>query len=80
LLGDLERTLSADLPDAQERVRLVRPEAEQVPSLFAPSSFDAVLCHGVLMYFADPDPLLDALPAVVAPGASSLCSFAMEMR
>ena len=68
LLGDLERTLGTELPDVQERVRLVHAEAEQMPSLFAPASFDAVLCHGVLMYFADPDPLLDALTAVVAQG------------
>jgi SAM-dependent methyltransferase len=27
-----------------------------------------VLCHGVLMYFADPAPVLDALAARVAPG------------
>jgi SAM-dependent methyltransferase len=26
-----------------------------------------VLCHGVLMYFADPGPLLDAIAQVVAP-------------
>jgi 2-polyprenyl-3-methyl-5-hydroxy-6-metoxy-1,4-benzoquinol methylase len=30
--------------------------------------FDVVLCHGVLMYFADPAPVLDALAARVAPG------------
>ncbi len=68
LLGDLDRALSADLPAVRERVRLVLGDAERVPDLFAPSSFDAVLCHGVLMYFADPAPLLDAIAAVVAPG------------
>jgi SAM-dependent methyltransferase len=36
--------------------------------LFAPSSFDVVLCQGVLMYFPDPDPLLDAIAQVVAAG------------
>jgi S-adenosylmethionine-dependent methyltransferase len=30
--------------------------------------FDAVLCHGVLMYFADPAPVLDALAARVSAG------------
>lgn len=30
--------------------------------------FDVVLCHGVLMYFPDPAPLLDALGARVPPG------------
>ena len=36
--------------------------------MFPPSSFDAVLCQGVLMYFPDPGPLLDAIAQVVAPG------------
>ena len=27
----------------------------------APAAFDAVLCHGVLMYFPDLGPLLDAI-------------------
>jgi S-adenosylmethionine-dependent methyltransferase len=30
--------------------------------------FDVVLCHGVLMYFADPAPVLDAVTDRVAPG------------
>jgi SAM-dependent methyltransferase len=47
---------------------LVHGDAERVRDLFTPSSFDAVLCHGVLMYFADPVPLLDAIASVVAPG------------
>ena len=29
-----------------------------------------VLCHGVLMYFADPGPLLDAIAGAVAPGGT----------
>jgi S-adenosylmethionine-dependent methyltransferase len=37
-------------------------------SLFARSSFDVVLCHGVLMYIPDPDPLLAAIAQVVVPG------------
>ncbi len=68
LLGDLDRALSADSPAVRERVRLVHGDAERVLDLFAPSSFDVVLCHGVLMYFADPAPLLDAIAALGAPG------------
>lgn len=68
LLGDLERALSADRLDVRERVHLVHGDAERVLDLFVPASFDAVLCHGVLMYFADPDPLLNAIAALVAPG------------
>ena len=35
---------------------------------FGPEGFDAVLCHGVLMYLPDPGPLLAAIAAVTAPG------------
>jgi S-adenosylmethionine-dependent methyltransferase len=33
-----------------------------------PAAFDAALCRGVLMYFPDPGPLLDAIAQVVVPG------------
>jgi S-adenosylmethionine-dependent methyltransferase len=50
------------------RIETVQAEAERLGELFAPASFDAVLCHGVLMYFEDPDPLLAAMAAVLVPG------------
>jgi SAM-dependent methyltransferase len=68
LLADLERALSAERPEVRDRVRLVQANAERLLDQFAPASFEVVLCHGVLMYFADPDPLLNALAAVVIPG------------
>jgi S-adenosylmethionine-dependent methyltransferase len=68
LLEDLEGALGAEAPEVRERLRVVHRDAEKVADLFAPSSFDAVLCHGVLMYFSDPNPLLGAIAQVVAPG------------
>lgn len=68
LLDDFRASLTAEPPDVRDRVRLVRGEAEAIGELFAPASFDAVLCHGVLMYFPDPGPLLDAIAQVVCPG------------
>lgn len=67
LLDDFRSALAAE-PVLAERVRLVQGRAEEVAGLFGPASFDAVLCHGVLMYFPDPDPLLDAVGEVVVPG------------
>src|SRR5258707_489658 len=61
LLGDLDRALSDERPEVRERAHLVHGDAERALELFAPASFDAVLCHRVLMYFTDPDPLLDAI-------------------
>jgi S-adenosylmethionine-dependent methyltransferase len=68
LLGDLEATLAGEAPVVRERVRLVHGEAEQLARLVPSREFDAVLCHGVLMYFADPAPLLAGVAAAVAPG------------
>jgi S-adenosylmethionine-dependent methyltransferase len=68
LLDDFRGSLAAEAAEVGGRVRLVQAEAEAICDLFAPSSFDAVLCHGVLMYFPDPGPLLDAIARVTAPG------------
>lgn len=45
-------------------MRTVEGDVQNLGSLLS-QSFDVVLCHGVLMYFADPEPLLDDL---VGPG------------
>ncbi len=68
LLDDFRTALAAEPTEVGDRVRLVQGKAEAVAGLFAPSAFDAVLCQGVLMYFQDPGPLLDAIAQVVAPG------------
>lgn len=63
LLGDFARDLADEPADVRERVRLVHGDATG-----ASGSFDAVLCHGVLMYLADPGPVLAAVAGAVAPG------------
>ena len=68
LLDDFRAALAAEPAEVGGRVRLVQGEAGAVADLFAPSSFEVVLCQGVLMYFPDPGPLLDAIAQVVAPG------------
>jgi S-adenosylmethionine-dependent methyltransferase len=68
LLDDFRAALAEEPAEVGGRVRLVRGGAEAIADLFARSSFDVVLCQGVLMYFADPAPLLDAIAHVVVPG------------
>ena len=68
LLDDFRAALATEPAPVGARVRLVQGEAAATAELFAPSSFDVVLCQGVLMYFPDPDPLLDAIAQVVVPG------------
>ena len=63
LLADLRGALSPDL-----RVTVVHGDLFEVPALFEASSFDVVLCHGVLMYLDAPGPAVEALASVVAPG------------
>lgn len=69
LLGDLDRSLSAEPPGVAGRVRLVRGDVTDAAALLETASFDVVMCHGVLMYFPDPEPVLEAVAAMAAPGA-----------
>ncbi|MQA64014.1 MAG: methyltransferase domain-containing protein [Actinophytocola sp.] len=68
LLADLEAALALEPGDVRQRVRTVLGDAEHLTELFPRESFDVVLCHGVLMYFTEPGPLLDAIGVVVRPG------------
>ncbi|SEG25959.1 2-polyprenyl-3-methyl-5-hydroxy-6-metoxy-1,4-benzoquinol methylase [Nonomuraea solani] len=63
LLGLLEAGVQPGM-----RVHVVQAEAERLGELFEPGGFDVVLCHGVLMYFDDPGPLLADLARMLAPG------------
>ena len=66
LLRRCTDALAAEPPSVRRRVDLVRGPLERLTDL-VPPGFDAVLCHGVLMYFADPEPLLRSIAAVVRP-------------
>jgi S-adenosylmethionine-dependent methyltransferase len=68
LLADLGAALAAEPPEIADRVTTVRGDALDAADLLAPQAFDAVLCHGVLMYFPDPMPLLGVLARLLAPG------------
>lgn len=68
LLHELGRALGREPDDVRARVRTVRGDVRDLASLFGAESFDVVLCHGLLMYFADPEPLLDDLARLVGPG------------
>jgi len=68
LLGDLDRALAAEPDEVRARVRTVQRDIGELAAEFEPESFDAVLCHGVLMYVADPVPVLADLRRLVGPG------------
>ncbi|MEO6468489.1 MAG: methyltransferase [Acidimicrobiia bacterium] len=50
------------------RVRLIETSGEDASDALGGATFDVVLCHGVLMYLEDPEPLVAALCELTAPG------------
>jgi S-adenosylmethionine-dependent methyltransferase len=68
LLARFERELTAEPAEVRARVRVERGLIENPAERAGASPFAAVLCHGVLMYHADPGPVLRAAAALTAPG------------
>jgi SAM-dependent methyltransferase len=68
MLAKAAEALRREEPAVQHRVRLVEASGEQAPEVLAGRTFDAVLCHGVLIYVEQPEPLVAALCALAAPG------------
>lgn len=57
------------LPEkTQRRVTFVRADGESAAEAVNGRRFDAVLCHGVLGYLEDPEPLVNELCRCAAPG------------
>jgi S-adenosylmethionine-dependent methyltransferase len=54
--------------EAQQRVSLLQADGEHADEAVHGRRFDAVLCHGVLGYLDQPDPLVNQLCQCVAPG------------
>ncbi|MGH9214046.1 MAG: class I SAM-dependent methyltransferase [Acidimicrobiales bacterium] len=67
MLERAERRLASEDPQVAARVRLVEASGEDAADALDGACFDAVLCHGVLMYLDDPEPLVDALCRLTAP-------------
>lgn len=60
-LHDFRAALAAEPAEVGDRVRLVQGEAEAITDLFAPSSFDVVLCQGVLDDWDGADKAFDGI-------------------
>ncbi|MHC3474529.1 class I SAM-dependent methyltransferase [Streptomyces sp. 7R007] len=68
MIAAARETLAAEPEGIRERVRLVQGDGRDTGVHFLPGSFDVVLCHGVLMYVEEPDPLLAGLARMLAHG------------
>ena len=68
MLERATQRLADEDDETAARVRLVHAAGEDAPRVLGGDVFDAVLCHGVLMYLDDPGPLVEALCELTAPG------------
>ncbi|MCX5089760.1 methyltransferase domain-containing protein [Streptomyces sp. NBC_00365] len=68
MLAVAREALAAEPEGIRSRVRLIEGDGRETGVHFLPGSFDVVLCHGVLMYVEEPDPLLAGLARMLAPG------------
>jgi len=68
MLAKAKQRLDAEPEDVRRRVRLVEATGEQAEEATGGQPFAAVLCHGVLMYVARPEPLLAAVCRCATPG------------
>ncbi|WIM94837.1 methyltransferase domain-containing protein [Actinoplanes oblitus] len=68
MLAELRRALEHEPAPVRDRVQVVHADASRLAGTFSPGCFDVVLCHGLLMYFAAPGPMLTDLARMLAPG------------
>ncbi|ARF61309.1 methyltransferase domain-containing protein [Streptomyces californicus] len=68
MLAAARESLATEPEGIRERVRLIEGDGRETGVHFLPGSFDVVLCHGVLMYVEEPDPMLAGLARMLAPG------------
>ncbi|WP_437033358.1 class I SAM-dependent methyltransferase [Streptomyces sp. enrichment culture] len=68
LIAAAREALAGEPEGIRERMRIVEGDGRDTGVHFLPGSFDVVLCHGVLMHVAEPDPLVAGLARMLAPG------------
>jgi SAM-dependent methyltransferase len=68
MLAKAEQRLAAEPAEVRRRVRLLQADGEHAQQAVGGETFSAVLCHGVLMYLPQPEPLIDAVCRCVEPG------------
>ena len=68
MLAKAEQRLAAEPDEVRRRVRLVQGTGEQAQEATGGERFAGGLCHGVLMYLRQPEPLMRALCHSAADG------------
>ena len=68
MLDRARERVASEPAEVRRCVRLVRGRGEDAAALVGEAGFDAVTCHGVLMYLDDPEPLVRELCRCARPG------------
>jgi S-adenosylmethionine-dependent methyltransferase len=68
MLAKAAERIAAEPAEVRGRVELIEAQGESAVAATRGRRFSAVLCHGVLMYLDDPDPLVEVLCECVEPG------------
>jgi S-adenosylmethionine-dependent methyltransferase len=68
MLDEARRRLAAEDPLARQLARLVEGTGERAQEVLRGKTFDAVLCHGVLMYLENSRHMIRALSTLVRSG------------
>jgi SAM-dependent methyltransferase len=68
MVATAREALAGEPEGIRERMRIIEGDGRDTGVHFLPGSFDVVLCHGVLMYVEEPDPLLAGLARMLAHG------------
>src|SRR5690606_31733813 len=68
MIAAAREALAREPEGIRARMRIIEGDGRDTGVHFLPGSFDVVLCHGVLMYVEEPDPLVAGLARMLAPG------------
>jgi SAM-dependent methyltransferase len=68
MLDEARRRVASEDGDVRRRVRLVEGTGERASEVLEGETFDAVLCHGVLMYLESPRPMIQDLSLLARTG------------
>lgn len=60
--------VAAEQPEVRRLVEIVRGSGEEAPRILGQDAFDAVLCHGVVMYLDSPTEMIRALSVLARTG------------
>lgn len=68
MLRQAREAIAAEGAGVEDRIQLVNGYGEEAEALLGEAAYDAVICHGVIMYVDDPEPIVSGLGRIARPG------------